>query len=107
AATLAASVADKDGNPVPDAHVVIVPADVQSEGALATDFITGTTDQGGQYASPGLKPGRYYVAATAEGFDAAVASIEKLWNSWRNFKEVELATNGQEQVNLQPWTFAK
>lgn len=107
AATLTASVADKDGNPVPDIHVVIVPADVQSEGALASAFLTGTTDQSGQYVLSNLAPGRYYVAATTEEFDAAVASIAKLWNSYRNFKVVDLAPNNQTQVNLQPLILAK
>jgi hypothetical protein len=106
-AGLTASVTDKAGNPVPDRNVVIVPANVGSEAALAKDFVMGRTDQGGQYALNNLAPGRYYVAATEEAFDASASSIAKLWNSYRSFKEVELTPNSQAQVNLEPLVLAK
>jgi hypothetical protein len=100
AASLTVSVTDKDSNPLSDMNVVIVPADVPSEGALAKDFVMAQTDQNGQYASSTLTPGRYYVAATEESFDGAAGSIAKLWNSYRRFNEVELAPGGPALVNL-------
>jgi hypothetical protein len=47
-ATLTASVADRDGNPVSDASVVVMPAGASSEGVLAARIVSGQTDQTGQ-----------------------------------------------------------
>lgn len=101
-AKLSASVAGKDGNPVPDTNIVIVPVENVSEGALAANLVTGKTDQNGQYTSQTLAPGRYYVAATDELFDASAASIARLWASHHSFTEVDLAPNGQASVTLAP-----
>jgi hypothetical protein len=101
-ATLSVKVADKDGNPVADSHVVVMPAEVASEGVLAARLVSGQTDQTGQYTSPPLAPGKYFAAAKEEPVDATEESIRKLWMSRNHFSEVILAPNGQSQVTLQP-----
>lgn len=98
---IAARVADKDGNPIADACVVLFPADAASEGALAATMVTGQTDQLGQYQSKTLAPGAYYVLASEEGFDLSVASIDELWRSRTQLRKVDLAANGSAHVDLE------
>jgi hypothetical protein len=101
-ATLTASVADRDGNPVSDASVVVMPAGASSEGVLAARIVSGQTDQTGQYKSDTLAPGKYYVVASGDAWDMTPESIGKLWQSHTRYQEVELGPNGAAQVNLQP-----
>jgi hypothetical protein len=101
-ATLGARVTDKDGNPVPAIAVLLMPADVRSEAILQRFLVTGETDQSGQYTSHTLPPGKYYVAAISEPFNATTESIDRLWRSRIRFKEVELAPSGSAQVSLEP-----
>jgi hypothetical protein len=99
---ISSKVAGQDGKPIADAHVVLFPVEAASEGLLAARMVTGTTDQLGQYTSPTLAPGKYYVLASDEEFDATLESIAKLWRSRTSLKQVDLAPNGSPQVNLEP-----
>src|SRR5271157_5199964 len=101
-ATLGAQVGDKDGNPVPDARVLILPAEIGSEAELAARLTSGQTNQYGQYTSVTLPPGKYYVAASGDSMDATPEAIGKVWRSRNRFKEVELAPSGSAQVTLEP-----
>jgi Carboxypeptidase regulatory-like domain len=101
-ATLSARVTDKDGNPVPDIRVLILPGEIRSEAMLATALVSGQTDQLGMYTSHTLAPGKYYVAASEDGVDPTPESIGKLWRSRDRFKEVELSPKGTAQVSIQP-----
>jgi protocatechuate 3,4-dioxygenase beta subunit len=101
-ATLSARVTDKDGNNVPAIAVLVMPADVSSEAILQRFLVTGETDQSGQYTSHTLPPGKYYVAAISEPFNASTESIDRLWRARLQFKEVELAPSGSAQVSLVP-----
>jgi uncharacterized protein (DUF2141 family) len=101
-ATLGVRVTDKDGNPVPAIPVLVMPADVPSEAILQRFLVTGETDQSGQYTSHTLPPGKYYVAAIPEPFNASTESIDRLWRARLQFKEVELAPSGSAQVSLVP-----
>ena len=101
-ATLTAKVADKDGNPVADSTILVMPAGVTSEGDLAARIASGQTDQAGQYKSATLAPGKYFIVATSDSFDQTPESIGKLWQSHTRYQEVELGPSGTAQVNLQP-----
>jgi hypothetical protein len=101
-ATLSVRVADKDGNPGADMHVLVLPADVRSEGVLAARIVQGQTDQTGQYTSPTLPPGKYYAVATEDSYDATVESIGRLWRSRNRFKEVDVAPGAAAMVKLEP-----
>lgn len=103
-AKLIARVADKDGNPMPDIQVLVMPAEVTTEGMLSATMISGQTDQLGQYTSSTLAPGKYYVVATGESFEATPESVGRLWRSRNRFKEVELPPNGSTQLKLVPVT---
>ena len=67
-------------------------------------MLTGVTDQLGTYHSPTLAPGKYYVVATNEVFDATPESIGRLWRARNHFQEIELAPKGSAQATLQPVT---
>jgi hypothetical protein len=103
-AKLSVRAIDKDGNPVADMRVLMLPAEAGSEAAVQSMLLTGATDQLGNYTSRTLAPGKYYVAASSDSFDATPESIGKIWRSRSRFKEVELAPNGTAQVSLEPVT---
>jgi hypothetical protein len=94
--------ADKDGAPVPDASIAIMPADARSEAALADALVTGQTDQEGNWSSGVLAPGKYLVLATQGSVDVAAHTIRKLWNARARAKDVELRPNGSARVTLEP-----
>jgi hypothetical protein len=100
--TLGAQVRDKDGNPVPDARVLILPAVIGSEAELAARLVSGQTNQYGQYTSITLPPGKYYVAASGDSVDATQGAVGRVWRARNRFKEVELAPGASAQVTLEP-----
>ncbi len=101
-ASLSAAVNDKDGNPQPDMQVLVLPKEITSEADLQATLVTGVTDQLGTYRSHTLAPGKYYVVATNEIFDATPESIGRLWRARNHFQEVELTSKGSAQLSLQP-----
>ncbi len=100
--TIAARVADKDGKPVPDIKVVILPAAVPTEASLPDVWAMGETDQDGNYSYGPLRPGKYFVFATAARVDRSVESVAKVWNLRSRLEVVELGPNAQVQLNLAP-----
>jgi hypothetical protein len=102
--TLKATVADKDGHPVPDSHVLILPASATTEASLAAAFLSGRTDQNGAYTSTALAPGKYYVLATTAPVDRSPESINKLWQARLRAKEVDLAPGTSFPLTLVPRT---
>ena len=103
-ATIGARVANKDGAPVSDIQVLVIPAEVASPAILQAAMVTGATDQQGQYTSHTIAPGKYYVAATADRVDATPESIDLLWSARNRFQEVTVPPSGAVQVNLTPVT---
>jgi hypothetical protein len=99
---IAAKVANKDGNPVPDIKVVIMPAVVRSEADLPNAWALGETDQDGTYSYGPLRPGKYLVFATAARVDRSVESVNRVWNARSHLETIELGPNGHVQVNLTP-----
>jgi hypothetical protein len=100
--TVSARVADKDGNAISDARVLVLPISVASEAALASAIVSGQCDQNGTWTSTMMAPGKYYVLALARPHDNSPESIAKLWGSRTHFKEIELAAKGSVQVTLAP-----
>ncbi|HYP07161.1 MAG TPA: carboxypeptidase-like regulatory domain-containing protein [Bryobacteraceae bacterium] len=99
---IAAKVADKDGNAVGDARVLVLPITVPSEAALAATIVSGQCDQVGVWNSNALAPGKYYVLALARPHDNSPESIGKLWGSRTHFKEIDIAPKSSVQVTLAP-----
>jgi hypothetical protein len=97
-----AKVADKDGNPVPDSYVLIVPAEANTEAALAAALITGQTDQKGIYTTNAMAPGKYLVLASAAPVDMSPECIDKLYQARSRAQEITLSPNATVTVTLAP-----
>jgi hypothetical protein len=101
-ATLAVHVTDKDGADVADTRVLIMPAEIASEAALADALVWGQTDQSGRYTSPALPPAKYFVGASQDSIDYSPEAISRLWLSRNRFEQVELGPNSSRQLTLRP-----
>ncbi len=99
---VSAKVADKDGNPVPDSYVLIMPSSANSEFTLAANLVSGQTDQNGVYSSDMLAPGKYLVLATSATVDSTPESIGKLLRCRNRAQEVDIAANGTAKITLPP-----
>jgi hypothetical protein len=100
--TVSTRVVDKDGNPVADCTVLILPATADSEAIFAAAVKTGKTDQAGVWTSGTLAPGKYFVLATGETIDRSPETTRKLWKARSRGEEAELAPNGRLSVTLSP-----
>lgn len=101
-AVVSSKVADKDGNPVADAAVVLMPAYAAAEAALADTLVTGRTDQNGAWSSARLAPGKYYALATDAQIDKGPECIGALWRARIRAQEIDLAPKATLQLNLVP-----
>jgi len=99
---ISTKVADKDGNPVADANVVILPESAASEAVLAAQMVSGQADQNGAWSSSQLAPGKYYVLATQAPVLKSPEIVNKLWLARSKAKEVDLAPGATSQVTLPP-----
>ena len=97
-------IADKDGNPVPDSYVLVMPADSNSEASLADTLISGQTDQNGAYTSVALAPGKYYVLASTVAINKSPESIGTLWRARSHATETDVGPNATVQLTLTPTT---
>jgi hypothetical protein len=95
-------VADKDGNPMPDSWVTVVPAGAESEAMLAAAMESEQTDQNGAWSTKRLAPGKYYVVASAAPFNLAPESMDRLWQLHTTAREVELGPGASVQVTVTP-----
>jgi hypothetical protein len=102
--SIAVQVMDKDGNPVPNIHVAILPAGLQSETALPGNLVSGETDQDGNYSHGVLAPGKYLVLATSMKIDRTFDRIQRLWRARGQAKTVDLGPNGSARVTIEPVT---
>ena len=99
---LRAHVADKDGNPIGDATVYVMPVSAGSEGALSTSLSSGTTDQNGDFGTTEPLPaGKYLVLASQTPASVVAERIERLWQSRSKAQEVEIRTGAWAQVTLE------
>jgi hypothetical protein len=103
-ATISARVTNKDGAPVPDISVLMIPSDVSSPAMLQAAMATGQTDQTGVYTSHLLAPGKYYVIATESLINATPECIDRIWRARTKFTETTVAPSGTAQVSLAPVT---
>jgi hypothetical protein len=99
--SIAVKVAGKDGNAAPYVNVVIFPAGLTSEAALADRMVVGETDQDGNYSYGVLAPGKYFVLATTTTVDRTVDSIGRLWGGRTKAKDVEVGPSASAQVTLE------
>jgi protocatechuate 3,4-dioxygenase beta subunit len=97
-----AKVADKEGHPVPDSYVLIMPAEATTEASLAAALITAQTDQKGTYTTSALAPGKYLVLASTTPIDMSPECITKLFQARIRAQEITLAPNANVTVTLAP-----
>ncbi len=96
-------VADGDGEPVGGASVLVIPKAAKTVHTLAATRVTGETDQNGEYTSPGLAPGAYYVLATRAALtDHSPETISALFGARLKAEEVEIEPNDTVQLTLEP-----
>jgi hypothetical protein len=89
-----ATVADKDGNPIADATVVVFPEDAQSEAGLADAMITGKTDQNGNWSTAILAPGKYLAIAPDSMVDRSPEGLARLSKMREKAQKIEVRTGG-------------
>src|SRR5262249_47581841 len=65
-AQLSIRITNRDGNAIPHATVVVMPAVFASDADLAARSMTGKADQNGDYVSRALMPGQYLALAMKE-----------------------------------------
>jgi hypothetical protein len=97
---IAAVASARSDDPAPDAYVIVMPADVPAEAAMAGSLERGQTDGAGLWSSPQLAPGKYRVLATSEPIDHSPESIGKLWRSRALAREVEVKPGANVQLTV-------
>jgi hypothetical protein len=97
--TLSTTVVDKDGKPIPDSYVLIMPAEIVSEAEFASALVSGQTDQNGRYSSDTLAPGKYYLLASSTPIEPTPESIGPLTRS-RVSKATEIDIGAGQSVQL-------
>lgn len=102
AGSLIANVADKDGNPIPDAYVAIIPESAATEAEMSATMTFGQTGLSGVYLANALPPGKYRVLATNQTVDLASNRVDMLWAAQSRAQEVEIGVNGSVRLKLQP-----
>jgi len=102
AGSIAVKVADKDGNPMSDIHVVAAPVEIGSEAAFGLAYIIGDTDQDGMVTLTGLAPGKYHLLALTKKMNHSVDNISRMWAARSQAKVVDVAPNGNAQVTMEP-----
>jgi len=96
-----ANVADKDGNPVADTNVTILPDSSLPDPEYAALIVSGQTNQMGRYRSGALPPGKYYVLASAVINDNSPESVAKFRRARTKAKEVEVRPGATVQAELE------
>ena len=98
------NVADGEGTPVGDADVVVMPANADSEAALASVLAWGRTDSFGAWTSEAIPPGKYYIIAGSLPVDRSADSIGKLWRARTKSEaqQIEVGPGAAVSVRLSP-----
>ncbi len=100
--TVAVKIEDRNGDPVPDQRVLLLPKSVTSEAALADAMETAQADSNGAWTSAELAPGSYYVLATPSAVDNSPETIARIWRARDRATEVTLAPESAPQVTVTP-----
>jgi hypothetical protein len=99
---LQAVVADPDGNPTPEATVVVIPKSASTHLQLAQTRAAGLTDQNGEYETAALAPGEYFAVAVEGDFtDASPETIAALFDARSKAEEVNIGPNATVEVELE------
>jgi hypothetical protein len=100
--SIAANVVDKDGNPIAECNVLVMPASSPSEALLSAAMRSGKTDQTGRWSSGTIAPGKYIVLAIMETINRSPETIAKIWKARTHGETVELTVGGKPTVKIEP-----
>ncbi len=98
--TLDVTVRDKNGQPVPDYDVALIPDGPFTEADVAGTMIRDKTDQYGTYTTNPIAPGKYFVIGSETDIDRSPEALKKLILARANAPAAELSPNGQAHVTL-------
>ena len=98
---IAAQVKDKDGAPVGDTNITILPESSAPDPEYAALILSGRTNQLGRYRSGPLAPGKYYVLASAVANDNTPEMVANLRRARTKAKEVEVKPGATVQAELE------
>ena len=101
---LKVSAADSSGKIGGNARVLILPATATSESILADSMITAQAGPSGDFASPALPPGKYYVLATYDLIDKTPEALTAVWRARLLGKEVDINPGATASVTVEPRT---
>uniref|UniRef100_Q01NC0 Carboxypeptidase regulatory-like domain-containing protein n=1 Tax=Solibacter usitatus (strain Ellin6076) TaxID=234267 RepID=Q01NC0_SOLUE len=96
--SVSAKVTDKDGNPVGDQNVLLMPQSAGSEAQFAAALIFGQTDQNGVYQTATVPPGKYLVLATSLTVDRTPETIRQLMGMRNRATEIDVAAGARVQI---------
>lgn len=98
--TVAARIVDKEGKPLADRYVILLPATSITEAVVAETVVSGQTDQTGAWTTPMVAPGKYYAVASVTPFDRSPETVTALLRGRQKAKEVEVGASGRVSVEL-------
>jgi protocatechuate 3,4-dioxygenase beta subunit len=102
AGSLAARVADRDGNPIAGVNVIVIPESAGTEAEMSAAMTFGPTGKDGVYTARALPPGKYRVLATTESINFASNHVDKVWMAQARAQEVEIGASANVQVKVEP-----
>jgi hypothetical protein len=98
--TIQTAVIDRDGNPVADAFVYIVPSEILPEGAVTKIWVTGNTAQNGVFESPTVAPGKYDVLAIQRQISTVPEDVRALLAARTGATQVTVETGKAAKVEV-------
>jgi hypothetical protein len=101
AASLVARVTDREGNPVSNVSLYVMPAEALSAAAMSEDIRRVPVDRGWSGLVRTLAPGKYLVLACNLDVNETADSVLKLWLARSKAKEVEIGAGTKAQVALE------
>ncbi len=99
--SLTARVTDHEGNAVSQAHLYLMPAGAASEAAVSEVIRHGDVEKGWSTIGSAIMPGKYLAIACRLELDGTVETLQKLWRTRSQAKEVEVGPNAAAQVTLE------
>ena len=104
AGSLAAHVTDRDGAPVSNVNLYVIPAPLPTPAALQEVVRRAAVQQGWSDPVRQLPPGKYLALACDLELDGTADPILKLGRALSKAKEVEVTAGAPAQVTLEPVT---
>lgn len=98
--TVIVNVTDKNGQPVPDYNLALIPDGPFTGVDVANAMITGKTDQYCSYTTVKVAPGKYYVIGSDSAINRSPECLKNLILARANAPAAELSADGQAHVTL-------